>query len=390
MKVRLSAIEAAVAMAEASTGTHKPGVAKIPLTTKGRTRGRYWTKDEEQFLKENLGKLSIQQIARHLGRSWSAIVNHYKREMHITVPSKDPRIVSAEQISLGIGKDAKCVSAMIDKGIMPGRRLPLEDQRVIRVVDKVQLLKWILDPENWCRFRPERVGQLKVGGKRRVSYIYDQKFWDQAAKVVRKARRKWKDQWLTTGQVAKRLHVTHHNINAAILKGNLKATRQQNWWVKRSDLPKKGTIDATGKWVPRILTHAERGKINSKIYWDLVHSGKKPMPPRGQTAKVKEREQFFELMGKKYDVLRATAAIGVSNPTGYKWLKEKYGANWHMQFAWTREFKKARFLELMRKGSSVKKAASGAGIHVESSYRWLHEEWGTNWKKKIQNGRKAA
>lgn len=382
-------IESAIASAEAETGTFKPGHAKIALIAKRPKRHRYWSKEDEKFLKENLGQLSIQQIGRHLGRSHSAVVNHYKREMHLPVSSKDPRVITGEQVALGLSKDGKSVHWMIDKGIMPGRRLAFDRQRVIRVVDKVIFLKWMLDPLNWCRFKPENVGEMKVGGKRRISLAYDQKFWDEAGKAIRKARRKWKDEWLTSAGAGRALGLKglagDHNINRAILKGNLKATRHQNWWIKRSDLPKTGTINAMGNVVPRILTRQELGKRNSTKFWADCYAGRRPWPNiGGHNKKVKEQDRFFKLLKNGIHAFQAARIVKVSNPTAYKWLQTRYGKKWQDRYPWTRERRKKRFFELLKKGLTIKKSADRADVNVESCYKWLQAKWGRNYKTKLR------
>ncbi|HVN67065.1 MAG TPA: hypothetical protein VMT55_01730 [Candidatus Sulfotelmatobacter sp.] len=381
-------IEAAVALAEVQTGTHKTGAQRIALVAKKRNRSRFWTKAEEDFLRENYGRLSETEIGRRLGRTQPSIENHVKRELHLTAPSKDPRILTAEHVAMGIGVDGKTVHMLCDRGILPARRQAAARakpgyERAIRLVDRMLFMKWLLLPAHWIYFKPERVGKMIRRGKRAYTEIYDHKFWDQAAVALARAKRKWKDKWLNSTQAARILKCNRRSINRGIHARTLKATRWGNWWILRSNLPKTGTIDATGKWVARILTNQERGRIQIKKFWSDVYAGRRPWPKMGGHNKlVKERDWFFELLEKKKSALRIAEILGVSNPTVYKWLKERYGKNWQSHCPFSREFKKARFLELFDQGLSIKKAAAGAGVAPESCYRWVPKIYGKAWRKK--------
>lgn len=244
-------IETAIAIAEAETGV-RGGKRAIPLClAEVKTRARIWTEQEDQFLRENHGRLSEAGIARQLGRTPIAVHIHKERELKLFSMSKAPEILTAEQIAIGLGCDGKSVHRLIDRGIMPGRRLP--SVRMIRVVGRIALMKWLINPDNWIYFKPDRVGALRRRGKRGYGAAYDFAFWEEARRLVAKARRGRKDQWLTPGQVTRRLRIKVSGtryVNVAIRKGTLKATRWGNWWIRRSDLPARWkTINFRGEIV---------------------------------------------------------------------------------------------------------------------------------------------
>jgi len=124
----------------------------------------------------------------------------------------------------------------------------------------------MLDPENWLYFKPERVGMLSRRGRRGPGESYDFAFWENARLIILKANHKWKDKWMTPGQVVKLLKIKPkatlrrkpsakipgvRYVNMAIRRGTLKAKRWGNWWIKKSDLPGKGkTINFRGEIVP--------------------------------------------------------------------------------------------------------------------------------------------
>jgi len=254
-------IEIAIAVAEAETGV-RGGQRSIPLCFAPSTkqRSRIWTKGEEEFVSNNHGRISEIQIARHLGRSPEGVELHIKREMHLVSMSKDPAILTAEQVANGLGLDSKSVHLLMDTGRMPCRRLPI--LKTMRVIDRLVFIKWMLNPENWLYFKQDRVGTLSRKGKRGPGENYDFAFWESARGILLKARRKWKDSWMTPGQVVKYLKINPkatmrrkasdkmpgvRYVNMAIRKGTIKAKRWGNWWIKKSDLPGRGkTINFKG------------------------------------------------------------------------------------------------------------------------------------------------
>ena len=245
-------IEQAVALAEAETGA-RGGVAKLRLCLApgGKERSRRWTAEEDAYVRESRGRLTEGAIAAHLGRSVQSVHLRAERELHLVAPSKSPEILTAEHVSMGLGTDGKSVAALMDRGLMPHRRLPGKD--VTRVIDRRAFLLWLLNPVNWCYFKADRVGAMRPRGKRGFTGVYDFAFWEDAREVLAKARKGWKDEWLTPGQCSATLGLTRkgasHNVNRAVLKGNLKGTRWGNWWIRRSDLPAGMTVNAAGKLV---------------------------------------------------------------------------------------------------------------------------------------------
>ncbi len=248
-------IEVAVVMAEAETGVCG-GKSKIYVCAKPtKAQARRWTAQEDEFLRANLGRLSEKEIAHHLGRTIIGVHIHRNRELHLVSPSKDEKILTAEHVATGLGLDGKSIHRLIDRGIMPGRRLPLN--KVIRIVDRLLFLKWLCNPEHWLYFKPDRVGAMRPRGKRGFTEVYDFVFWEDARRLVLARNRKRKDEWLTPGEVAKLLKVPSKSryINAAIRKGNLKATRWGNYRILKSALPKGKTLNFRGEWIGTCKKH---------------------------------------------------------------------------------------------------------------------------------------
>jgi len=236
--------------------------SSVPLCYTPKKRGRIWTKEEEDFLSENYKRIPDIHIARHLGRTSIGVRNHRKRDMHLVAMTRDSSILTAEQVANGLGLDGKSVHLLMDTGRMPCRRLP--SLRILRVIGRLAFMKWMLNPENWLYFKPDRVGAIFRKVKRGLGESYDFAFWENARLIMLKARRKRKDRWLTPGQVVKLLKIKPKAlrrkpsdkipgvkyVNKAIHRGTLKAKRWGNWWIRKSDLP-QGTINFSGEIVKK-------------------------------------------------------------------------------------------------------------------------------------------
>lgn len=248
----INAVDVAFDLASAESGIR--GGSDLRICTKSKpARSRPWTKEEDDFLRTNLGHLPEDEIAKKLHRTPQAVHLRWERNLHLRAPSKRDDILTAEQVSLGLCKDSKSIHLLIDRGIMQGRRMPMRGRK-IRIVDRRYLVKWLLDPLNWVYIKPERVGELRPHGKRSISPDYDFAFWEEASRLVLEARRRWDDEWITPGWIARILHLPARSryVNAAIKRGALPATRWGNWWIRRSAMPAGMTLTFRGEWISKL------------------------------------------------------------------------------------------------------------------------------------------
>ncbi len=198
-----------------------------------RARSPRWAREEDDFLRSFLGVLSEQEIAEALGRTQPGVRIRWKRELSLTAPSKHPDLMTCNQIANGLGVDGKSVSLLIDRGILAGYRLPCA--RVMRVVKRVTLLRFLTNPMNWVYFDPKRVGRLSQKVIRGIQkYSAAAEFWAYARRLIKKRRTMWKDEWWRIGQVARHHGVQTHAVNKAIHQGKLQAVDWGNWWVLKS------------------------------------------------------------------------------------------------------------------------------------------------------------
>jgi hypothetical protein len=185
-----------------------------------------WSPAEKRFVRKNLGKLSLEDIGEKLGRSENSVKILFTREGW-PAPSKQPDELTAHQIAELMGKCGKSIARLIDDGILPGRRLPME--RVIRVVTMTTFKRWLVNPESWIYFDWEKIRDPHL---RRLCEL--------------RADR-WGDAWVTTGEAARIAGCTHADVNRWIHRGKVRSARKwgANWKLFRSEaeqleIPKRG------------------------------------------------------------------------------------------------------------------------------------------------------
>lgn len=175
-----------------------------------------WSPDEDEFLRVGLGILSEETIARHLGRTPVAVQLRWKRDLKLPAPSKAPGVITGNRIADTLGIDVHSVMKLIDRDILPGRRMP--GRRVIRLVNQTTFVRWAVNPMNWIYFKPQRVRDARL------------------RKLIELRRERWDDEWWTTGKVGRYHHgVNSRLVNRDILQGKLPAVKWGNWHVLRSD-----------------------------------------------------------------------------------------------------------------------------------------------------------
>ena len=175
-----------------------------------------WGQEEDEFLRANLGILSEEAIGAALGRTATAVHLRWKRDLGLPAPSKTPGYLTANRAARTLGVDVHAVCRWIERGWLPARLLPFRNRRVWRIREE-DLKRFIIKPEHWILFRPERVRDPAL------------------ARLVALAVERWGDEWLTPGQVAEMHGVDRRDVNRFIHAGKLPGVKWGNWWVRRSD-----------------------------------------------------------------------------------------------------------------------------------------------------------
>jgi len=200
------------------------------------SRNPRWTPEDDRYLADHLGRLSEDELAHILGRTVCATHLRWERDLRLTAPSKAATLMTGEQVAQGLDMDGHAVAKLIARGILPMRALPFSRGRVIHVVERVALLRWMIRPENWVYFATERVGTRSLKqARRRNAQVYDAAWWAKAGRIVLLARARWDDEWWPIGRVARHHRVDIRVVNRAIHLGRLPAVDWGNWWIKRSD-----------------------------------------------------------------------------------------------------------------------------------------------------------
>lgn len=275
--MRALLLDAVVSLAEAETGSRPCLEAlgrsrRIPVVGAGgprRLRGARWTPEEDDFLRAKLGYLSEAEIGRALGRSRIAVSNRWKRDLHLISPRRNPNWLTLEAFAHGLGMDQKSVAKLVDRGMIPSRRLPavvIPGKALIRVVDCKTALAWIADPMHWLYFKPDRVGAFRKQEHRHAARP-NVVFWRAARAAIDARRRTWRDAWLSPTEAGALMGLpldregrATHQLNKAIRRKLLPAVRWGNWWILRSEARRFAHERVRGSWGPRKIK-----RINFKI-----------------------------------------------------------------------------------------------------------------------------
>jgi len=199
-----------------------------------------WTSEEHQFLAENLGRLSHEEIGSHIGRSQYAVKLRQTRT-GLPAASKQPGWLTSRGVARTLGVDEHAVIKLGKRGILPLVLVP--GKRNIKRIKKLRLYMWAINPEHWCYFR--------------WSNVKDQ----HLKRLIELAVQSWPDEWWTPGQSARYFGVGVSCINQRIRKGSLPATRWGNWRIKRSDVIRLKISPGKGSnrfWVYKFTDNADR------------------------------------------------------------------------------------------------------------------------------------
>lgn len=175
------------------------------------TRPPRWTGMEEHKLRDLIeAGHGYTTCARRLKRTRVAIVLKVRRRA-IPGVTKTRATLSARDAArvLGLGC-AKTVTRWIAEGVLPARNAGMH--RPLWRIDWDDLLTYLTHRYRWMTWHPDTITDLAL------------REWAQELRAE-------PGQWLTPGQVAKRLHIGTAAVNAWIHKGSLPAVRYGNWWI---------------------------------------------------------------------------------------------------------------------------------------------------------------
>lgn len=166
---------------------------------------RAWSEAEEQFVSENLGWLTDDEMGAYLGRTGVAVHLHWKREMHLPAPSRAPDVIVSDKAAAMLGLDGHKLTHWVDAGLIPGRLMA--GGKKIRLIQRETLRRWVLNPMNWVYFdwRGIRDPELR--------------------RMCSKRAKRWGDEWWTTRQVADYHGVGTGDVKRYIHLGRIRSYR---------------------------------------------------------------------------------------------------------------------------------------------------------------------
>ena len=196
---------------------------------------RGWTDEEDDILRSLHGHLHDQQIGEILGRSQIAVTLRWKRDLHLSPPSRDPYYISTRKLAVALGLDNHITPSWVDRGILPGEYIPRSGNGLWRRVRLDILISWITDPMNWIWFNVNKVKDPDL------------------KKLIKQVQKEWGDEWWSTNQVAAYHEVNNKDVLRYIISGRIKAIQAHNrsgrnkdtwanWFVLRSEATRSDLI----------------------------------------------------------------------------------------------------------------------------------------------------
>ena len=217
---------------------------------------RRWSEEEEEFLCENIGELSYEEIGDLIGRSANAIKIRQARR-GFPSPSKRPGWLTGNDVARSLGVDIHAVTRWHNSGLMPFDIVPGE--RGILNIRKVTLYRWATRPDNWIYFKLDRMKDFHL------------------KHLVMRAQEIWGDRWLTIGQASKLLGCNSKSLNMRVNRGRIPEARKNgNWFIPASVIaniriyPGKGGARAQQNQ-SRIITRADIWIVHAKYKLEMTN-----------------------------------------------------------------------------------------------------------------------
>ena len=200
-----------------------------------RTGGVYqaWTDEEEAFVRQNLGHLSLEAIAQALGRTTAAIhIRAVRSGLGNTTVNEGEVSANTVATTLGLGC-VKTVVKLIERRLLPARRLPTK--RTWYGVRLYDLKQFVRNTDNWLTFDPHQVQDPAL--RRIIQAVFKYRGYDE---------------WWRIGRVA-----TYHGVSISVVGQHLRQEKVPgkqwgNWYMRRSDAIQARFTTGKGSATPRM------------------------------------------------------------------------------------------------------------------------------------------
>jgi hypothetical protein len=248
----------------ARTKIRMVGVKKIH----GPKKSPKWTEQEDEFLRKNLGYLTDEQIGKKLGRSSNGVRLRWKRELHLTSPSKAEGFITGQKAARLLGLDVHKITHWCDMGKIPARKMA--GGRSIRLIPIISLERWVITPSNWVYFDPKKIPDPRL---RRLCEL--------------RAER-WGDEWWSGRQVADFHGVDTKDVQRLIYRKELPAVQLDiskggrhhnrawaNWYILRSDAVKAKFKHGKGsntqiEFTPRAIAWMLKARFELNMGYEAI------------------------------------------------------------------------------------------------------------------------
>jgi hypothetical protein len=217
---------------------------------------RRWSDEEEEFLRNNIGELSYEEIGNLFGRSTQAIKIRQVRR-GFPSPSKRPGWLTGNDVARSLGVDIHAVMRWSQSGLMPLD--VIQGERGILNIRKVTLYRWATRPDHWIYFKVHKMKDFHL------------------KRLVMRAQELWGDRWLTIGEASRRLGCNSKSLNMRVNRGRIPEARKNgNWFIPASVIaniriyPGKGGARAQQNQ-SRIITRADLWILHAKYKLEMTN-----------------------------------------------------------------------------------------------------------------------
>jgi len=218
---------------------------------------RRWTKEEENYIRDHIGRLTYDELGVELERSQNAIHIRQVRK-GLPSPSKRPGWLTGHKAAQALGVDIHTIMLLVKSGSLPVEIIYPETRRIMNI-RIVTLYRWATRPENWIHFKVEKMKDKHLQS------------------LVIKAKVRWGDRWVSTGAAERILGVGDgdgHLINRRIHLGRIPEARKNgNWFIPLSVVERlHGTI-GSGKGGNNKLACLNSREVTRADQWMMKARG---------------------------------------------------------------------------------------------------------------------
>ena len=217
-------IERCVIQGIVAGGSHlrKEDDKKIANKVCGKAPAKYpdpsaneWSREEIDFLRKNIGLMSMKEIGEHLGRTENAVKIKSVRHGFPTA-SRFPGYITTQKMARILRVDSHTISTLRKRGLIE-TQIANTRYRQVRIVSVKYIYRWATRPRNWLYFKAVRIMDPHL------------------KRLVLRAQSLWEDEWWTPRQVADHWGISIAMVNLETNKGRLKGVRWGNWWYLKSE-----------------------------------------------------------------------------------------------------------------------------------------------------------